>query len=65
LPLTLSDEDNLDDTRSLEVLIKPTYHRSFEFEMHDVLQNIVIVDPNDTHECDIIQVNNMYRLVMA
>jgi hypothetical protein len=49
-PLTLSDEDKLDDTNSLEMLIKQTYHRNFEFEMHDVLQNILIVDPDDIHE---------------
>jgi hypothetical protein len=60
-PLTLSDEDKLDDTNSLEMLIKQTYHRNFEFEMHDVLQNILIVDPNDLKERDIIQVNNLYK----
>jgi hypothetical protein len=61
MPLTLSDEDKLDDTNSLEMLIKQTYHCNFEFEMHDVLQNILIVDPDDSHEHDIIQVNNMYK----
>jgi hypothetical protein len=53
MPLTLSDEDKLDDTNSLEMLINQTYHRNFEFEMHDVLQNIMIVDPNDPEERDI------------
>jgi hypothetical protein len=60
MPLTLSDEDKLYDTNSLETLIKQIYHRNFEFEIHDVLQNILSVDPNDPHECDIIQVKNIY-----
>jgi hypothetical protein len=61
MPLTLSDEEKLDDTNSLEMLIKQTHHRSFEFAMHDVLQNILIVDPNYLHERDIIQVDNVYK----
>jgi hypothetical protein len=61
VPLTLSGEDKLDDTNSLEMLIKQTYHRNFEFEMYDVLQNILIVDPADDQERNIIQVKNFYK----
>jgi hypothetical protein len=43
------------------MLIKQTYHRNFEFEMHNVLQNILIVDPNDPHERNIVRVKNMYK----
>jgi hypothetical protein len=41
MPLTLTDEDKLDDTNSLEMLIKQTFHRDYEFEMQDVLQNML------------------------
>jgi hypothetical protein len=61
MPLTLSDEDKFDATNLLEMLIKQTYHRNFGFEMHDVLQNILIVDPYDLHERDIIQVKKLYK----
>jgi fructose 1,6-bisphosphatase len=61
MPLTLSNEDKFDDTNSLEMVIKQTYHRSFEFEIHDVLQNTLSVYPNDPQECDIIQVKSLYK----
>jgi uncharacterized protein YbbC (DUF1343 family) len=38
--LTLTDEDKLDDTNSLEMLIKQTFHCNYEFDMQYVLQNI-------------------------
>jgi hypothetical protein len=61
MPLTLTDEDNLDDINSLEMLIKQTFHRNYEFEMQDVLQNILIVDPTDPKERSIIGVKNLYK----
>jgi hypothetical protein len=60
-PLTLTDEDKLDDTNSLEILIKHTFHRNYEFEMHDMLQNILIVDTMDPNKRAIIGVKNLYK----
>jgi hypothetical protein len=61
MPLTLTDEDKLDDTNSLEMLITQTVHRNYEFEMQDVLQHILIVNPTDPNERSIIGVKNLYK----
>jgi hypothetical protein len=44
LPLSLEDEDKLDDTYNLEVLVQKTKREHFKYDMHDVF---TIVIPND------------------
>jgi hypothetical protein len=46
IPLTLSDEDKLDDTYILEMLVRKTRQAHTDFDMHDVF-TVVIPDRND------------------
>jgi hypothetical protein len=61
MPLTLSEKDKLEDTKSLEMLIKHTYHRNFEVEMHDGMQNIMMFDTLDVLQHNNIEFNKIYK----
>jgi hypothetical protein len=61
MPLTSTNKDKLDDTNSLEMLIKQTFDRNYELDMQDLMQKILSVHPTDPNELKIIGVKKMYR----
>jgi hypothetical protein len=48
IPLTLSNENKLNGTYNLEMLIRKTRQAHTDFDMHDVLFTIVIPDRDDS-----------------
>jgi hypothetical protein len=54
VPMLLNNEDGLDDTYNLDVLINKTYHEHCTFDLHDVFTIIIALHPEnqDNNEVD-------------
>jgi len=57
--LTLSDEDKLDDTYNLDMLVRRTKNAHVNYDMHNVFK-ILLLDPNDPDEKTIIGTKDLY-----
>jgi hypothetical protein len=57
--LTLTDEDKLDDTYNIDMLIRRTKNVHINYDMHNVF-TIVLIDPTDPDEKRIIGTKDLY-----
>ena len=57
--LTLSDEDKLDDTYNLDMLVRRTKNAHVNYDMHNVFK-ILLLDPSDPDEKTIIGTKDLY-----
>ena len=57
--LTLSDEDKLDDTYNLDMLVRRTKNAHVNYDMHNVFTT-VLIDPSDSEEKTIVGTKDLY-----
>ena len=57
--LTLADEDKLDDTYNIDMLVRRTKNVHINYDMHNVF-TILLIDPDDAEEKSIIGTKDLY-----
>jgi hypothetical protein len=60
VPMILNDEDGLDDTYNLDVLINKTYREHCAFDLHDVFTIIIPLYPEDEDNDEVERTLDLY-----
>jgi hypothetical protein len=60
VPMILNDEDGLDDTYNLDVLINKTYREHCAFDLHDVFTVIIPLYPEDKDNANVERTLDLY-----